>query len=67
MVVKFSVPEMHCAGCIAAVTRAIQASDKAATVAASLETHIVEVTSHLPPDQLASLIEDAGFTAKEVA
>ena len=65
--VKFAVPEMHCAGCIASVTRAIQASDKAVTVAASLETHLVEVTSHLSADQLASLIEEAGFTAKEVA
>ena len=65
--VRFSVPEMHCAGCVASVTRAIQAGDKAATVTASLETHLVEVTSHLPVAQLAGLIEDAGFTAKPVA
>ena len=63
---KFSVPDMHCAGCIASVTRAIQAGDKAATVAASLETHLVEVTSHLPAATLAGLIDDAGFTAKLV-
>ena len=57
---------MHCGGCIASVTRAIQAGDKTANVTASLETHLVEVTSHLAPAELAGLIEDAGFTAKQV-
>ncbi len=64
--VKFSVPEMHCGGCIASVTRAIQAGDKAAIVAANLETHLVEVTSHLPAAQIAGLIDDAGFSVKQV-
>ena len=65
--VKFSVPEMHCGGCIASVTQAVLRGDPAAKISASLTTHLVEVESVLPTSQLASLIEDAGFAAKLVA
>ncbi len=65
--VKFSVPEMHCGGCIASVTQAVLRGDPAAKVSASLTTHLVEVRSSLQPSRLASLIEDAGFVAKLLA
>jgi copper chaperone len=66
-VVKFSVPEMYCGGCIASVTQAVLRGDPAAKVAASLTTHLVEVESALSPQRLGSLIEDAGFAAQLVA
>lgn len=64
---KFSVPEMHCGGCIASVTQAVLRGDPAAKISASLTTHLVEVESALAPAHLASLIEDAGFAAQLIA
>lgn len=59
---QFKVPEMHCGGCIAAVTKAIHAVDPQASVAADLATHVVAVQSAAAPAALAAAIDDAGFT-----
>ena len=59
---QFMVPEMHCDGCIAAVTKAIRSIDPQATVAADLATHLVQVQSSVAPALLATAIDDAGFT-----
>ena len=61
---QFMVPEMHCDGCIAAVTKAIRSIDPQATVAADLTTHVVKATSAFPVTALTNAIEDAGFTVE---
>lgn len=59
---QFTVPEMHCDGCIAAVTKAIQAVDRQAQVVAELATHRVAVQSAASAAALAAAIDAAGFT-----
>lgn len=63
----FIVPDMHCDGCIASMTKAIQAIDPHARVTADLVRHEVDVTSHQPAEALAAAIEDAGFSVQSAA
>ena len=58
----FAIPDMVCGGCVASVTRAVQAVDPAARVAANLETHTVEIESASAANALAAAITEAGFT-----
>ncbi len=55
------VSGMTCGGCIAAVTRAIQAQDPQAQVQADLATQVVTLETTLPPELASGLITDAGF------
>ncbi len=61
---RFAIPDMTCQGCVGGVTRAVQAVDPVAHVAADLESHIVEITSAAPAAALAAAIADAGFTVQ---
>jgi copper chaperone len=61
---RFTVPDMTCDGCIKAITAAVRRLDPAATVAADLPTHKVEISSSKPAADLAAAIDDAGFTAQ---
>jgi copper chaperone len=58
---------MTCGGCVASVTRAVQAVDAAARLTADLESHTVEVASTAAAEALAAAIEDAGFTVQPAA
>ena len=62
--IRFTVPDMTCGGCIKAITAAVHRLDPAASVAADLETHGVEITSTRLAAELAAAIDDAGFTAQ---
>lgn len=64
---RFTVPDMTCGGCIASITKAVQRLDPAATVAADLATHQVDIASTHPAAALAAAIDDAGFTAESAA
>lgn len=61
---NFKVPDMHCDGCVAAVTKAVRALDPTASVAVDLATHTVNVTSAQPAKAIAAAIEDAGFSVE---
>ena len=61
---RFTVPDMTCGGCVKAITAAVQRIDPAATVAADLPTHKVDITSSRPAAELAAAIDGAGFTAE---
>ena len=63
----FSVPDMHCDGCIASMTKAIHAIDPRAHIAADLARHLVDVASSAPSSAIAAAIEDAGFTVQPAA
>ena len=64
---RFTVPDMTCGGCIAAITKAVQRLDPAATIAADLATHRLDIASTQPEAALAAAIDDAGFTAQIAA
>jgi len=57
----FGVPDMHCDGCIRALTGAVQGVDGQATLNANLDTKLVHVTSTASPQALAEAMRDAGF------
>lgn len=58
---KFSVPEMSCGHCTAAIEKQIKAADTGADVACNLDDHTVTVTSALSVEALAAAIKDAGY------
>ncbi len=57
----FSIPKLSCGGCVATVTKAVQAIDPAAGIDADLKTKIVTVRSDAAADRLASAITAAGY------
>ena len=59
--IRFSVPDMTCASCVAAVTKAVQRVAPGATLRADLATHVVEIDGG-ESGALAAAITDAGFT-----
>jgi len=61
---RFTVPDMTCAGCVKAITAAVQRIDATATVTADLPSHLVEIASSKPAADLAAAIDNAGFTAQ---
>lgn len=61
---RFTVQDMTCQGCAAAITRAINGVDKVAQVKAFPAIRKVEVVSDLSSEQLLSLLSDAGYPAQ---
>lgn len=59
--IEFRVSGMSCGGCVASVTRAIQAVDGTAQVAADLQTQQVRVESTADIERLRAAIEGAGY------
>ena len=59
----FKVDGMTCGGCVAAVTRAVQAVDKDAKVDVDLASKTVKVDSKVSPLQIIDVITNAGFEA----
>lgn len=58
---KFSVPDMNCGHCTAAIENSIKATDPAAEVRCDLSGRNVEVSSGLSQDVIGSAIRDAGY------
>lgn len=61
---RFTVQDMTCQGCAAAIARAINGADKVALVKAFPAIRKVEVVSALSSEQLLSLLGDAGYPAQ---
>jgi len=57
----FTLPDMSCGHCVAAITRAVQAADAGARIEADLATHTARVDSPLPREQLAAALDAAGY------
>ncbi|ANI99167.1 heavy metal transporter [Polynucleobacter wuianus] len=58
---NLKVSGMTCAGCINAVTRAVQSQDPSAKVLADLATQTVTLETTLSSAEASQLITDAGF------
>lgn len=59
---QFHVPDIHCDGCIRAMTSAVQDLDAHATLRADLETKRVTIETTASDTAVAEAIRDAGFT-----
>jgi copper chaperone CopZ len=62
----FRVPGMHCAECIAAITRALRNADHAIQVEADLTARIVRTSSTWLYESLVRALKRAGFRAEPV-
>jgi copper chaperone len=62
--IRLSIPDMVCQGCVASVTRAVQALDPGARIAADLESHTAQIESAATPATIAEAIAGAGFTVQ---
>lgn len=60
----FNVQGMSCQHCVAAITRAVQALDRAAQVQVDLPGGRVSIDSVLPEAELLRVLADEGYTAQ---
>ena len=58
---QFHIENMTCGGCVRGVTKAINSVDPNATVAATPETHLVDVKTNASRDALEKALKEAGF------
>lgn len=65
--IQFQVEGMSCNHCVGAITRAVQAVDPSAQVAADVPTQSVKVESGADSQALRQAIEDAGYPVKSAA
>ncbi len=63
---EFSVPEMSCGHCTAAIEKAIGAVDYTAKVDCDLTSRRVTIKSALDVDTLSAAIKDAGYDSEIV-
>lgn len=59
--IQFRVPDIHCEGCIRALTGAVRDLDAAATLHADLDTKVVRVETSAGVAAVAEAMRDAGF------
>ena len=60
---KYSVPDMSCGHCTAAIKKAIEAVDPAADVQTDLESRTVTIASSKPDPMLVEAMKSAGYDA----
>lgn len=58
---QFSLPDMSCGHCVAAITEAVKAADAQAQVAVDLASKTASVDSTLPRETLAAALAEAGY------
>lgn len=63
---KFSVPDMSCGHCKAAVERAIRSRDEGARIVVDLATREVEVDTTLPAPGLIEALQGEGYAATQI-
>ena len=59
----FSVPDMTCGHCTAAIEKALRAADPAATVACDIPARRVTVNTALPAQGILDTLKSAGYDA----
>lgn len=57
----FTLPDMSCGHCVAAITQALQAADAQARIQIDREAKTADVDSTLPREALAAVLTDAGY------
>lgn len=61
---KFSIPEMSCGHCVAAIEKSVKALDPKAAVKCDLDSRTAEIESAFGEDALALAIKDAGYESR---
>jgi len=61
---KFSVPEMSCGHCTAAIEKSIKALDPNAAVKCDLDSRTAEIESAFSEEAIAHAIKDAGYESR---
>ncbi len=64
---EFSVPEMSCGHCTAAIEKAVKEADFAATIHCDLTTRHVIVETSLPVAEISAAIQQAGYESAPIA
>lgn len=58
---RFTLPDMSCGHCVAAITEALTAVDAQARITIDRDARTAQVDSTLPRDALAAALADAGY------
>lgn len=58
---RFTLPDMSCGHCVAAITEALKAADVQARVEIDRDARTAAVESALPREALAAVLTDAGY------
>lgn len=58
---RFTLPDMSCGHCVAAITEALKAADAGARVEIQREARTAEVDSALPREVLVAVLTEAGY------
>lgn len=58
---SFTLPDMSCGHCVAAITEALKAADAQARVDIDREAKTAQVDSALPREALAAVLAEAGY------
>lgn len=58
---RFHLPDMSCGHCVTAITEALTTADPAVQLTFEREARAVQVQSHLPDEQLAAVLSEAGY------
>lgn len=64
---EFSVPEMSCGHCTAAIEKAVKDTDPAAQVSCDLDSRRVAVTTSLSEAEIRLAIKQAGYESEPIA
>jgi copper chaperone len=59
---NLTVSDMACGACAETITKAVQAVDPAASIAADPATKVVNVTTSVSPEAITKAITEAGYT-----
>ena len=58
---SFTLPDMSCGHCVAAITDALKAADAQAEITIDREAKTAQVDSALPRETLAAVLSEAGY------
>jgi copper chaperone len=58
---RFTLPDMSCGHCVAAITEALKAADNQARIDIDLAAKTASIDSPLPRDTLAAALAEAGY------
>ncbi|MFT7776798.1 heavy-metal-associated domain-containing protein [Roseateles sp.] len=58
---RFTLPDMSCGHCVAAITEALKAKDTQARVEIDRDARTAEVDSTLPREALVAALTEAGY------
>ncbi len=62
-VIKLSITDMHCASCVAAITKALDSVNGVTHVDVNFASRMAEVKGNVEPDALIAAVKTAGYTA----